>query len=234
MVSYKNRDRLVILDADGTIIDSYNAIQLAFLRHGMDLGDAKRFQKRRKLFKYLGGIKEFPTNLRQQLGKQSRKRLLSTLTEIYRNEARLFPGIEALMRVLIQQPGVRLGIVTRNVTLEPEKTIRFLLERHGIDSTAFDYFACIPLGEPKLAYLRQARQSLDINPARSYACGDEYSDYVAAVGAGMHPFVASYGFEDEDRLLHKFGIPYEVISASPENMAARLLHALDLTVEAPE
>jgi phosphoglycolate phosphatase len=233
MIHYKSHKRLVIFDADGTTIDSFHAIQLTFLRHGMDIGDEERFQKRRKLFKYLGGLKEFPTNLRRQFGKQSRKRLLSTLTEIYRNEARLYPGIDSLMRTLLASADIRLGMVTRNVTIEPERTLGLLFERHGIDTAAFDYFACIPLGEPKLKYLRDARQSFGINPARAYACGDEYSDYLAAVGAGMHPFVAAYGFEDSDRLIHKFGVPYEVISTSPGDFAHRLLHALDLPVEEP-
>jgi phosphoglycolate phosphatase len=47
MAQYKNMERLVIFDADGTTIDAFHAIQLTFLRHGMDIGDLERFQKRR-------------------------------------------------------------------------------------------------------------------------------------------------------------------------------------------
>lgn len=232
MSQYENSERLVVFDADGTTIDAFHAIELAFLQHGMDIGDIDRFQKRRKLFKFLGGLREFPTNLRRQFGKQSRKQLLVTLTEIYRHEACLYPGIASLLRTLLDAPDVRVGLVTRNVTNEPEETLKCLFLRHGIDTAEFDFFACIPLRSQKTGFFKQARQSFVINPARAYACGDEYSDYLAAIGAGMHPFVVSYGFEDTIRLTRKFGVPGEVISTSPTEFIDRLVHALNLNAEA--
>ncbi len=72
MAQYTNTHRLVIFDADGTTIDAFHAIKLAFQHCGMDIGDLERFQRRRKLFKFLGGLKEFPKNLHNQFGKQSR------------------------------------------------------------------------------------------------------------------------------------------------------------------
>jgi phosphoglycolate phosphatase len=231
MAQYKNVERLVIFDADGTIVDAFHAIEATFLRHGMDIGDLNRFQKRRKLFKFLGGLREFPGNLRRQFGKQSRKQLLGTLTDVYRHEARLYPGIDSLLLTLLADPDIRVGLVTRNVTIEPEKTLEYLFQRHGIDSSEFDYFACIPLRKDKTVIMKHARESFAINPARAYACGDEYSDYLAAIGAGMHPFVAAYGFEDEVRLTRKFGVPNEVISTSPGEFVDRLRNALDLKSE---
>lgn len=228
MASYANRERLVIFDADGTTIDAFNAIEQTFFRHGMAVGDLERFQKRRKLFKYLGGLREFPNNLRRQFGKQSRKQLLSTLTDFYRHEACLYPGIDKLLKTLLAAPDVRVGLVTRNVTVEPEVTLKCLFGRHGIDTDQFDHFACIPLSEDKTAQLKQARERFAINPALAYACGDEYSDYAAAIGAGMHPFVVAYGFEDSARLIKDFGVPGELISTSPGEFTGRLLHALDL------
>ena len=228
MTAYANRERLVILDADGTTIDAFHAIEQTFLRHGMAIGDRERFQKRRKLFKYLGGLREFPTNLRRQFGKQSRKQLLGTLTEVYRQEALLYPGIEALLRKLLAAPDIRVGLVTRNVTLAPEETLKCLFLRHGIDIGDFDYVAFIPLREDKTIHLKRARENFAINPARAYACGDEYGDYHAAISAGMHPFIMAYGFENSTRLTRKFGVPLEVISTSPAAFVERLLHALDL------
>lgn len=225
---YRSHDRLVIFDADGTIIDAFQAIKATFLRHDMDIGDQERFRKRRKLFKYLGGLRELPNNLRQQFGKQSRKKLLATLTEVYRHEAQLYPGIAELVSTLVDAPGIRVGLVTRNVTIEPEETLRQLFRRHGIDSEAFDYMACISLGEDKTTPMHAARQLFDINPARAFACGDEYRDYAAAVSCGMHPFIVSYGFEDAERLITGFGVPAEVVDHSPSELATRLLHALDI------
>ena len=233
MAEYDNPERMVIFDADGTTVDAFHAIELAFLRHGMDIGDIDRFQKRRKLFKFLGGVREFPTNLRRQFGKQNRKRLLATLTDVYRNEACLYPGIDTLLRTLLEVPDIRVGMVTRNVTIEPKETLKCLFRRYGIDIGKFDYFACIPLKESKAVHLKRARQSFAINPARSYACGDEYSDYLAAIHSGVHPFVVSYGFEDMARLTKKFGVPGEIISTSPGEFAENLRNALNLTNEVP-
>jgi len=228
MATYPNRDHLVIFDADGTIIDAFHAIEQSFLRHGMAIGDLERFQKRRRLFKYLGGLREFPNNLRRQFGKQSRKRLLATLTEFYREEARLYPGVSKLLQTVLQAPHVRVGLVTRNVTVEPEDTLRRLFRRHDIDIDAFDHFACLPLRENKTDQFRSARERLAVNPARCYACGDEYSDYLAAIGAAMYPFIVAYGAEDRLRLRQSFGVPEGFIHSSPADFVAQLLDTLGL------
>ncbi|WP_172199691.1 MULTISPECIES: HAD family hydrolase [unclassified Niveibacterium] len=221
-------ERLILFDADGTTVDAFAAIDLAFARHGMEIGDLERFQKRRKLFKYLGGIKEFPGNLKKQFGKQTRKQVLATLTDIYRDEARLYPGMAELLRELIATPGLRVGLVTRNVTFEPAHTLRRLFARHDVDLTALDFVACLALGDDKRHPFRVARERFGINPARSYACGDEFSDFSAAVAAGMHPFVAAYGFEDHKRLTKKFDVPDELISRTPAEICSRVRNALDL------
>ncbi len=225
---YRNSERLIVFDVDGTIVDAYSAIVETFSRHGMELGDLERFQKRHNLFKYLGGIKDFPFNLRKQLGKRSRKNILSTLTEVYRDDAKLYPGMACLISTLVAAPGIRVGLVTRNITNEPMLTIRKLLSRHEIDLDAFDVAVHVPLREEKTIALRSARKHFDINPARSYACGDEHKDFTSAMAAGMHPFIGSYGFEDYDRLTNKFKVPEDVISRTPEGLSIRVLHALDI------
>jgi phosphoglycolate phosphatase len=227
---YASRDRLVIFDADGTLIDSFHAVERSFAHHGMDIGDLKRFQRRRKLLKYLGGLREFPKNLRRQLDKDNRKRIKHTLTEIYRSEAQLFPGLVALMKRLLDQPDIRVGIVSRNVTVEPEETLRLVLERHDIDAGRLDFIHCIALGDEKTPQFRAVRERLGINPSRAYACGDEYRDYAAAIETGLHPLIVSYGFEDHARLTDDYDIPEDIISRTPEELVARLSHALDLDV----
>ncbi len=225
---FKSDKRLIILDADGTTIDAFSAIDKTFSLHGMAIGDEERFQKRRRLFKYLGGLKEFPANLKKQIGKQSRKQLIATLTEVYREEAQLYPGIATLIQTLIAAPGIVVGLVTRNVTNEPEETLRRLFLRHDIDAGAFDFLIRIPLSQDKTSAFRATRERFQINPARAYICGDEHKDFLAAIGSGMHPFMVSYGFEDYKRLVKKFDVPEEVISRSSEELCERVLHAADL------
>lgn len=225
---YKNKDRLVIVDADGTLIDAFSAIRAAFARQGMDLGDLDRFQKRRHLFKYLGGIKEFPRNLAKHIGKQKRRELLATLTDVYREEARLYPGMGELLRQLVETAGIRVGMVTRNVCLEPDATLARLLGRHGLDAGQLDFLHCLSLREEKGPYFKAIRERLDVNPARAYACGDEHKDYAAALAAGIQPFIVSYGFESHARLTEKFAIPEAIVARTPEELGVRLRHALDL------
>jgi phosphoglycolate phosphatase len=225
---YPSRDRLVIIDADGTVIDAFAAIGLAFSRHGMDIGDLDRFQKRRNLFKYLGGLKEFPRNLGKQIGKGGRKEVLATLTEVYREEAVLYPGMAGLIRDLLDSPDIRIGMVTRNITREPEVTLTRLLGRHGIDVARLDFLDCIPLREEKTPRFKAARERLRINPALCYACGDEHKDYVAALGSGMRPLIVSYGFESHARLTRKFAIAEEFISPTPAAFDANLRHSLGI------
>lgn len=225
---YKNNKRLLILDADGTTIDAFQAIEAAFDRHGLTLGDEAHFQKRHNLFKYLGGIKEFPAILKKNIRKKSRAELIDTLTEVYRTEARLYPGIAELIRALVAAPDVMVGLVTRNITNEPLETLRQLFARHELDIDALDFLVHIPLKEKKTASFRAIRERFDINPARGHICGDEHKDFHAAIAAGLHPFMVSYGFEDHDRLTEKFGVPAEVISRSSAELCERVRHALEL------
>jgi phosphoglycolate phosphatase len=228
LAMYKSNERLILFDADGTIIDAFSAIDRTFTTHGMELGDLERFQKRHNLFKYLGGLKEFPKNIKRQLGKQNRKKLLSTLTDVYRVEAKLYPGIAELIRKLLDAKGIKVGLVTRNITTEPELTLRLLLARHGIDLSELDFMAHVPLGQEKAETFKRARRQFGINPARSFACGDEHKDFTSAISAGMHAFMVSYGFEDYSRLTEKFNVPEDVISRTPNELCFRILHALDV------
>ena len=188
-----SNERLVILDADGTTIDAFRAIEKAFTHLGMDIGPLARFQKRRNLFKYIGGFKEMPQNLRRQIGPGRRTKLIATLTEVYREEACMFDGIEALVHRLAAADDVRVGIVTRNITNDPLVTLTKLFDRHGIEPDLLDFLVHLPLSENKLGYFRQTRERFNINPARAFACGDEAKDFRAAINSGMHPFMVSYG-----------------------------------------
>ena len=225
---YGSRDRLVIFDADGTLIDAFPVVERSFMLHGMDIGDLERFQRRRKLLKYIGGLREFPKNLRQQFDKGNRKRLKRTLTDVYREAAQPYPGMVSLMQRLIDAPDIRVGIVSRNVTIDPEETLSIVLRRFGIDSAGLDFLRCIPLGDGKASEFRTIRENYGINPLRAYVCGDEYRDYTEASASGMQAIIASYGFEDHGRLIGDYNVPPELIARTPTELALRLCHALDL------
>jgi phosphoglycolate phosphatase len=225
---YKSNKQLIIFDADGTTIDAYAAIEEAFSRHGLTLGDEESFKKRHHLFKYLGGLKELPSIIKKNIRKQGRKKIINTMTDVYRTEASLYPGIADLMRSLIAAPNIVVGLVTRNITNEPLETLHQLFMRHDIDLDELDFLVHVPLNETKTSQFRFARERFSINPARTYMCGDEHKDFLAAINTGMHPFMVSYGFEDHDRLTNKYEVPDEVISRTPDELCSRIRHALEL------
>lgn len=227
-MAYTNNKKLIILDADGTTIDAFPAIEKAFNHHGMTLGDEDSFQKRHNIFKYLGGIKEFPSNIRKNISKQNRNQIVETLTDVYRNEAVLYPGIADFIHSLIGAPDVVVGLVTRNITHEPLETLRQLFMRHDIKLDDLDFLVHVPLEEKKTEHFRKVRENFNINPARASICGDENKDYVAAINTGMHPFMVSYGFENYLRLTGKFKIPAEVVARTPQELCERVLHGLEV------
>lgn len=222
-------DRLIILDVDGTTVDAFAAMERAFSTHDLSLGDLTRFQKRRHLFKYLGGLKEFPKNIAKQITRKKREALLETLTEIYRDEASLYEGMGAWINQLINQADVRVGLVTRNVTENAPEILKKLFARHDVDTDQFDFLMHLPLSSDKSETFRKIRKSFGVNPAKSFACGDEKKDYIACQETGFHPFIVSYGFEDFERLTQKIGVPMDIISDSPEALRHRVNHALKIS-----
>jgi phosphoglycolate phosphatase len=227
-MSYSHHKKLIILDADGTTVDAYSAIEKTFSQHGMNLGDEESFQKRHHIFKYLGGIKQFPANIRKNITKQNRQQIVDTLTDVYRQDAILYPGIADFIRTLIAAPNVVVGLVTRNITNEPLETLRQLFSRHDINIQDLDFLIHVPLEEKKTQHFRAMREQFNINPARAGVCGDENKDYVAAINTGMHPYMVSYGFENYLRLTNKFEIPEDIISRTPKELCERVLHALEI------
>ncbi|MGD8909775.1 MAG: HAD hydrolase-like protein [Chromatiales bacterium] len=221
-------NRLIVLDADGTTVDAFSAINQTFAAHNMDIGEIERFQNRRHIFKYLGGLRELPKNLRHQFKGSQRSKLIATLTEIYREQAVLYEGARELINRLLEASDIRVGVVSRNITEQPEETLQQLYLRNGVDASAFDFFIHLPLKKSKESAFRAVRESFGVNPSRAFASGDEKKDFLAAVGCGMHPFMVSYGFESYERLTEKIGIPEELISRHPRELKQRILHTFDL------
>jgi phosphoglycolate phosphatase len=225
-------NRLIVLDADGTTVDAFSAINQTFAAHNMDIGDIERFQNRRHIFKYLGGLRELPKNLRHQLKGRQRSKLIATLTEIYREQAVLYEGARGLINRLLEAPDIRVGVISRNITDQPEETLQQLYQRNGVEVEAFDFFIHLPLKESKAPAFRAVRERFGVNPSRAFASGDEKKDFLAAVTCGMHPFMVSYGFESYERLTQKIGIPEELISRQPWELKQRILHTFDLLDDA--
>lgn len=209
-----NAKQLVILDFDGFLINSFHLLSLTFDWFGLDVGDEHRFQNRRKFLKYLGGGKEFVSNIvRFTLPK--RRRLREVLTDYYVSVGQVYPPFTDYMNALIRSPDIHVGIVSRNYTLHPGNTIRSVLRNSGIDEPELDFVIPIPVGAKKTVVLEAMFSS------RYRSCllgGDEIGDFRAALQCGYVPFMASYGFDNRARLSMRGEVPPTSIFDTPESV----------------
>lgn len=218
------KDKLIVLDFDGFLVNSYRLLQIAFENFGLDIGDEHRFRHRRKFLKYIGGGKEFLGNL-VNYTLPKKKKIREILTDIYQQEGRIYPEFGPLINYLIENPRMHVGIISRNFTLNPGTTIRNVLRNSNLEEQDLDFVIPLDVGVKKIAVLEGMRSS------RYLQCifgGDEIGDYRAAMDSGYDTiFLGSYGFDDRERLITKGKVPPAVIYDTPKELAGGLA---DITI----
>jgi phosphoglycolate phosphatase len=210
---------LIVLDFDGLLLNSYGLIERTFQDLDLDVGDETRFRNRRKFLKYFGGGRELLGNM-AIFALPKKKCLRERLTENYTNFGRVFDVFVPFFNACIDAPEIHIGVVSRNFTLHPGRTIRKVLENSGVDHPGLDFVIPLPVGVKKTSVLEAMRTH------RYRDCvlaGDEVGDYMAAVAAGYTPVIASYGFDDSQRLADRTGMPLSALFANPEDLAMHLL-----------
>ena len=217
-----SKTTLVVLDFDGFLINSYDLLRTTFEHFGLDVGDEKRFKHRRKFLKYLGGGKEFLSNL-VSMSLPKKKKLRERLTEVYVESGRLFPPFVPFLNELIAEPAVHVGVLSRNFTCSPGLTMRTVLRRSGVAEAHLDFVIPIPAGTKKLNILEGMRSS------RYRAClfgADEVSDYRAARETGYEIVMAAYGFDSRERLNEHGGVPANLIFDDPVSVVRAMRECL--------
>ena len=213
------KETLVVLDFDGLLIDSYELLKITFNKCGLDVGDEDRFQNRRKFLKYVGGGKELIGNL-VNLSLPKKKKIREQLTETYCNEGKIHPDFVTLINDMIDSPNIHVGIVSRNFTYHPGKTIRQVLKNSKVNEAAMDFIIPISAGVKKGNVLEGMKASSYKN---CVFAADEISDYRAANDTGYNRiFMASYGFDTRERLIKKGEIPEEIIFDTPKKLSKKL------------
>lgn len=213
------KETLVVLDFDGLLIDSYDLLKKTFDKCGLDVGDEGRFQNRRKFLKYIGGGKELIGNL-VNLSLPKKKKIREELTETYNEQGKIYPEFVTLINDMIETPTIHVGIVSRNFTHHPGKTIRQVLKNSKVNETAMDFIIPISAGVKKGNVLEGMKAS---SYKHCIFAADEISDYRAATETGYNKiFMASYGFDTKDRLIKKAEIPEDIIFDTPKKLGKRL------------
>jgi phosphoglycolate phosphatase len=213
------KETLVVLDFDGLLIDSYELLKVTFDKCGLDVGDEGRFQNRRKFLKYIGGGKELIGNL-VNLSLPKKNKIREQLTNTYCKQGKIYPEFVTLLNDMIDSPNIHVGVVSRNFTYHPGKTIRHVLKNSKVNEAAMDFIIPISAGVKKGNVLEGMKAS---SYKHCIFAADEISDYRAAHETGYNKiFMASYGFDTKDRLIKKGEIPEDIIYETPKKLQKKL------------
>lgn len=125
-----------------------------------------------------------------------------------------------MINKLINSSRIHIGIISRNFTLTPGKTIRTVLKNSHVEEQHLDFVIPIPVGIKKFDVLQGMKSS-------RYRCcifgADEISDYKAANETGYDTILmASYGFDNGKRLITHGEVSEDIIFDTPDDIAMRL------------
>ena len=193
------RPKLIVIDLDGTLIDSAPDLTFAaseMLRH---LGRAQVAEDRVR--EWIGNgadmlVKRALTGkMRPEEDPPEFQRALDVFSEIYAGNVSvrgsLYPGvIEGLQQ--LDEAEFNLACVTN----KHSRFTRPLMERTGL-GRYFDYVGCGDDFEhlkPHPLSLMKTAERFDVAPARSLMVGDSVNDVQAARAAGFQVFCVPYGY----------------------------------------
>jgi phosphoglycolate phosphatase len=193
------RPEMVLIDVDGTLVDSVP--DLAFCVDAMmnRLGMPERGEKRVRHWVGNGVERLVKRALVNQLDGEPDEalyaRALPVFEALYRDNTSkrscLYPGVQEALDFL-QTTGVRIGCVTNKAS---QFTLP-LLKDLGVD----DYFEIVICGDmverkkPDPQPLLMAAEQLETGPQASMMIGDSMSDVNAARAAGFQIVCMSYGY----------------------------------------
>ncbi|WFU68466.1 HAD family hydrolase [Bradyrhizobium sp. CB2312] len=177
---------LAIFDLDGTLVDSFPW----FLRTINDVAD--RFGFRRVRDEDIEGLRhassreilsrlEVPLWKLPAIARHARRLKAEAAAEIP-----LFPGVEAMLRTLIEN-GVQLALVTS----DSEANAR---EKLGDAAALFAHYDCAASLFGKPAKFRRVIRRAGVEPGRVIAIGDEVRDIEAARAVGITCGAVNWGY----------------------------------------
>ncbi|MAT91509.1 MAG: phosphoglycolate phosphatase [Halioglobus sp.] len=192
--------RAVIFDLDGTLVDTADefvpAVQALRAEHGLAPMAPARIRASvsngaRALVSLGLGMQETHADFEGR-----RQRLLQLYSEVLGSAARLYPGIDALLRRL-QAAGVAWGISTN----KPRPYTEPLLQSLAIDPAPGSVVCPEDVAErkPHPETLYRNCRDLGCAPFEAVYIGDHLRDIEAGRRAGMYTIAAAYGYiEDGD------------------------------------
>ena len=193
------RPEMVLIDVDGTLVDSVPDLAYCVDAMMRELDMPERGEQRVRHWVGNGVERLVKRSLINQLEGEPDEalyaRALPVFEAFYRENtskrSRLYPGVQEALDFL-QTTGVRIGCVTNKAS---QFTLP-LLQDLGVS----DYFEIIICGDmverkkPDPMPLLQAAEQLETEPRASMMLGDSMSDVKAARAAGFQIVCMSYGY----------------------------------------
>jgi len=194
-----NRPEMVLIDVDGTLVDSVPDLAYCVDAMMKELGMPERGEQRVRHWVGNGVERLVKRALVDQLDGEPDEALfaqaLPVFEALYRDNTSkrscLYPGVKEALDFL-QTTGVRIGCVTNKAS---QFTLP-LLQDLGVR----DYFEIVICGDmvarkkPDPMPLLQAADQLETEPRASMMLGDSMSDVKAARAAGFQIVCMSYGY----------------------------------------
>jgi phosphoglycolate phosphatase len=196
--------RAILLDLDGTLIDTVGDISMAANMMRSSLGFAPLDQTAIAAFVGKGIPNLVAQTLKDAVGEVGPTALKVAVAnferqyeKVFGDTSRPFPGVIEGLNAM-RAKGFRLGCVTNKA----EKFTRPLLERTGLT----EYFEIILSGDslperkPHPMPLLHAAETLGVPSAQLLLVGDSVNDAEAARAAGSPVFIVPYGYNEGQEL----------------------------------
>jgi HAD superfamily hydrolase (TIGR01509 family) len=191
--------RGILLDMDGTLVDSNDAHAQAWQRAFADNGEPVSYGEVRQRIG-MGGDNLIPSILGIEKESELGSRINARRTEIFRGEflphLRPFPGVRPLLERM-RASGLRLVIATSS----PEEELEPLIDIAGIRDLLEERTSADDAGssKPNPDIVQAALDRLDLRPEETVMLGDTPYDIAAAGRAGLGVIAFRCGgFSDED------------------------------------
>jgi HAD superfamily hydrolase (TIGR01509 family) len=193
------RYRGILLDMDGTLVDSNDAHARAWQRAFADNGQPVSYEEIRQRIG-MGGDNLIPAILGIEKESALGSRINARRTEIFRGEflfhIRPFPGVRPLLERM-RASGFRLAIATSS----PEEELEPLIDSAGIRDLLEERTSADDAGssKPNPDIVQAALDRLGLRPDETVMLGDTPYDIAAAGRAGLGVIAFRCGgFSDED------------------------------------
>ncbi len=203
------RPKLILIDVDGTLVDSVPDLAFCVDELMLELGMPRRGEAavrtwvgngverlvKRALLNRLDGEPD------EALFEKALPKFMDLYAENTSARSRLYPGVEEGLAYIIDE-GYLLGSVTNKAALFTERLLK--------DLGVYDCFKIViagdtlPVKKPDPLPLLHAARQLKVVPADSLMLGDSKNDVTAARAAGFQVVCVNYGYNhgEDIRLAH--------------------------------